>query len=151
MTLKLEGFGQLDRRFTALTAVGQRSVLGKALKARGVLVRDEAKSRAPKGRTGNLSEGIELRQKSETDVSEAVTQVGTGKKEFYGYFVHFGTGRGFDAAAARALGYPGRSRSTRRNVPGIPFLTDAVAATESSGHSAMESVLQKEITKAENS
>ncbi len=151
MDFQLSGFGDLDRRFTNLGAIAQREILSKALKVRAELVRDEARNRAPKGRTGKLAQKMQIRQLQDTDIAVASTKVGNDKAQFYGYFVHFGTGRGFDAAAARALGYPGISRSKRHNQRSRPFLTDAVRATESSSIAAVTAELQKRITMAENS
>jgi hypothetical protein len=84
-----------------------------------------------------------------SNIYEAQVEVGTGKDAFYGYWVELGTGASFDAATARALGYPGSSKPTAHNVKPQPFLLPAVKATEVASIAAMEAVLQQEIKKAE--
>ena len=147
--VRIEGLEQLNRRLEALTRVARQPILAKALKARAEIIRDAAKSGAPRS-TGALQADIFVGPSIVGgNLYESTVEVGTGKDVFYGYFVHFGTGTSFDAAAARALGYPGRSKSNRRNYPGIPFLTDAVKSTQAASIAAVENVLEQEIRKAE--
>lgn len=144
----IHGFPQLEKRFQMLAAVAQRSVLSKAVKAGANLVKEDAASRAPR-QTGALAAGITTKVSTDTDISEARVFVGSGKKEFYGYFVEFGTGMFFEAAAARALGYPGRSRSTRTNNPPKAFLRPALASKGPAAIGEIERILGMEIRKAE--
>src|SRR5688572_14610440 len=137
MTVKIEGLEELQRRFKALEEVGQRKVLAVANKARAQLIRDTAARLAPKD-TGLLAANMAVRQKAKSSATEALTEVGTGKGQFYGRLVEFGTGTSFDAAAARALGFAGRSKSKRRNVAPQPFIRPAIESTEAAGIAAIE-------------
>ncbi len=147
--VKIEGLEELQRRFKALEEVGQRKVLAVANKARAQLIRDTAARLAPKD-TGLLAANMAVQQKAKSSATEALTVVGTGKDQFYGRHVEFGTGTGFAAAAARALGFKGRSKSKRRNVAPQPFIRPAIDSTEAAGIAAIERELQRAITKAEH-
>ncbi len=147
--VSIQGFEELNRRFNALEAVGKKTVLAKALKARAEIIRDAAKSRAPV-LTGELKSDIMVGPSFSGDLYRAAVQVGTANDVFYGYYQEFGTGASFQSAAARALGYPGIRNASSRNMPAQPFLVPAVRATESSSISAMERELQSEIHRAEN-
>lgn len=147
--IKIEGIEELTRRFKALEEVGQRKVLAVANKARAQLARDRAAQLAPKD-TGLLAANLAVRQKAKSGATEALTDIGTGKGQFYGRHQEFGTGTGFEAAAARALGFKGRSRSNRRNAASQPFIRPAIEQTAAAGIAAIERELQRAITKAEN-
>lgn len=151
MPVEIQGFQELQKRFKLLEDVGKRKVLTVANKARAQLVRDTAARLAPKGKTGLLAANLQVRQKATSDETEAQTYVATGKDQFYGRHQEFGTGTNFEAAAARALGFRGRSKSNRRNEPAQPFMRPALAATEASGIAAIEQELQRAIHKVENS
>lgn len=146
--ITLQGFPQLDKRFNQLAAVAKREALAKAVKAGAVIVRDDAAARAPR-RTGALAAHMTTKVSADTDISEARAFIGPGKKEFYGHFQEFGTGTFFEAAAARALGYPGRSRSTKRNGRAQPFLRPALESTGPAAIREIERRLEMEIRKAE--
>jgi HK97 gp10 family phage protein len=151
MPVTIQGLEDLNRRLKALEDVAKKPVLTKALTARAEIVRDAAKANAPRGKTGKLASNIFVGPRNVgSDLYEAAVEVGTGKDVFYGYFQEFGTGTSFEAAAARALGYPGQSKSKRHNMPSHPFLRPAVDSTVQSSMAALEAVLQHELHKAEN-
>lgn len=147
MTLTIQGVEELNRRFNALADVARKEVLASALKVRAEIVRDAARSNAPV-RTGRLRSSITIGTKRGTAPFEASIQVGPGKEAFYGYFVEFGTGSSFQAAAARALGYPGHSKSGSPSRKAQPFLIPAVNSTEDASIGALERQLQIAINKA---
>jgi HK97 gp10 family phage protein len=148
VNVTIEGLEELNRRLEKLEDVGKKPILTKALKIRADAVRDAAKSRAPR-RTGALAGDIMRGPSFGASLYEAVIQVGTHTVD-HGFYQEFGTGSSFQAAAARALGYPGQGSRASRNMPAQPFLIPAVRATESSSIAAIERELQTEIHKAEN-
>lgn len=70
-------------------------IRGKALvdgaKAGAHVVLEDAKQRAPKGRTGNLSNNMTIRVARSSDINEATADVGPDKKQWYGFFLEYGT------------------------------------------------------------
>lgn len=150
MPVQVEGFQELQKRFKLLEDVGKRKVLTVANKAAAQLIRDTAARNAPKD-TGLLAANMAVQQKAKSSETEALTDVGTGKDQFYGRHVEFGTGTSFQAAAARALGFKGRSKSSRRNVAADPFMMPAIQSTEAARVALIEDALQRAIHKVENS
>jgi HK97 gp10 family phage protein len=118
-----EGMDDLERKFESLGAVAQRAVLGKAIRAAGAIVRDEAERRAPRD-TGDLAENMTMRIK-DADISSVSIDVGPGKDQFYGFFHEFGTAH----QAAR------------------PFLSPAFEDKKVEAQQAMIDKVTEEITK----
>lgn len=121
------GLADLEAKFRRLEVCLQASVLTEAAKAGGDILKSEAMALAPRGATGNLAAHIRLRTRRESDANEGGVEVLPGKKEFYGYFKEFGTGRFFDSSAAQAMGLPGKGRGGKRgpSLPAKPFLRPA--------------------------
>lgn len=85
------GMTAFQEQLKELELTSQKQVLTAAAKAGALIVRDQARRRAPRD-TGDLAGGITMRVSAkQTDVHEATVDVGPDKKQFYGFFQEFGT------------------------------------------------------------
>ncbi len=142
------GLDALTAKLRALRLSQQRALLIEAAKAGAKVISEEAARRAPQT-TGRLAGGMAVKVIGrESDLFEASVEVGPGKKQFYGFFVEFGTGSRFAASAARAAGYPGRSRRAKPAQLPRPFLIPAFEAKKDDAAARMRAVMEEGVLRA---
>lgn len=90
MTIKIDGLKELRRELRKLPGNVQRRVIQSATRAGAVIIRDEARRRAPKDR-GILEKSIIIKKSRRSSNSSIVFSIGPSKKAYYGYFVELGT------------------------------------------------------------
>lgn len=137
--MKIDGLAQLQLALRELPKTAEGSALADAVRAGANVIRDEAKSRAPrhagpyegkKGkRPGTLKRGIVVRITRRISQGYVTATITVSKKAWYGRLVEFGhriVGRLPKAKGAERAKARRAQHALGRNVPPKPFLRPAM-------------------------
>lgn len=140
LTAKLEGADVLERRLSALDAKISRKIGAQAMRAGAKVVLDEAKSKAPVGKSrkdhkaGTLKASLKVRAgKRKKGVIRFLVQTKDGDYKgdtFYGAFVSFGHKIGSRKGTRKKIGFEARKPGKRGRAKGIYQNTDTRKATK---------------------
>lgn len=110
MTEVFVGMDALQKQFRAMEYSLQQKTLRDVVKAGMSVLVPAEKSAAPGGLAAGMKGQIRTGQ---SDLNEAIGEVGEDSKHFYGYFYNLGTGQYFAREKARELGKPGLGSTHR--------------------------------------
>lgn len=117
------GLQDLLNSLDKLPAAVSKQILAQAARKGAQVMKDRAQELVPVA-TGTLRDSI-IVSVQEQAAFEAFARVGPSTEGWYGHFVEFGTGANFDAAAAKEMGLPGKSRNTTGSARPRPYLRPA--------------------------
>ncbi len=120
----VKGMDQLQRQFKQLEEAAQQAKLIEAAKAGAQIFLDAARALAPRD-TGKLADNLMMEVLKSATLHQGLVGAGPNQKQFYGFFLEFGTKRMIEH----------------------PFLTPALEANRERIIEAMKNVIFDEIRK----